>query len=148
MKIDERHNIIIFEENDYDVDGYTNFSRKIKKFKDANPQAEDLLVLVDFKELEKSPDMDGYLETLRQNSYLYGYDSPNENGNVVCPVCCGNRFEEVRKTYVSGSFGYRNENTNEINPIVFITDENDKEENLECKVYCVHCGEEFEFPVV
>ena len=72
MKIDERHNIIIFEENDYDVDGYINFSRKIKKFKDANPLAEDLLVLVDFKE----------------------------------------------------------------------------EENLECKAFCVHCGGEFEFPVM
>lgn len=103
MYLDEKHNILILEDKDYDS------RHDIKSFlflinatrKNLNiPHSRKLLIKADLTKIREI-DKD-YLNSLLYKSYLYDYDAvdKNEQLKVLCPNCLSNNFESLRKVFI------------------------------------------------
>lgn len=143
MYLDEKHNILMLEDKDYDS------RHDIKSFlflvnatiKNLNtPHSQNFLIKADLTKIREI-DKD-YLSSLFDKSYLYDYDvdDKNEQLKVLCPNCLSNNFESLRKVFIPIS----------INDDTFaIFEESVKDGYIDdtpysFKIYCTCCGRVYE----
>ena len=143
MYLDEKHNILILEDKDYDS------RHDIKSFlfltnaviKNLNiPHSQKFLIKADLTKIKKIDSF--YLEDLLNKSYLYSYD-PDDNDEqlrVLCPNCLSNKFESLRRVFIPMSI-------NDESFAVF--EENVKDGYVEdspysFKIFCDCCGNIYE----
>ena len=144
MYLDEKHNILILEDKDYDS------RHDIKSFlflinttiKSLNiPHNQKFLIKADLTKI-KNIDKD-YLDNLSDKSYLYNYYyDVDEQLRVLCPNCLSNKFESLRKIFIPMSID---------DDSLAIVEEDVKEGYMEessysFKISCDCCGNVYEPP--
>lgn len=143
MYFDEKHNILILEDKDYDVKfDIKKFIFNIDMIKKGLNLSYDknYLIRADLTKIKKIDSF--YLEDLLNKSCLCSYD-PDDNDEqlrVLCPNCLSNQFESVRQAFIPISI---NDDTFAIYE-ESVKDYYIEEGSFSFKIYCDGCGNIYE----